>query len=240
MSLKAIHVIATWLHLTARLRQCVSIKQLGEFLFWKREIQRYMEWYEGKITLYGVLPSPTDEMKVRGYDLKGNAIRTFLNVMIDRYPKALLVPRDYFRGKRILDVGCGPIPLAVGFTDCEIYGLDPLTNAYRELGFPIGEYSGRFTHVNGRAEEMPFQDGFFDAVIAVNSIDHVDHFPNAAREISRVLRPGGILRLEVDFHPPRLLEPWSLNDDVILKHLGYLGIKKVYEAGTIAVWANTD
>ena len=35
---------------------------------------------------------------------------------------------------------------------------------------------------------MPFEDGFFDAVISVNAIDHVNDFAETAKEIKRVLK----------------------------------------------------
>lgn len=203
-----------------------------------------MEWYEGKIAHLEGIPAPTDEMKVRGYDLKQNAILTFRNAAIWRYPKILCIPTDYFKGKRILDVGCGPHGLALAFAGCEVYGLDPLADWYRDLAFPIDSYSDRFICVEGSAESMPFEHNSFDAVISVNSIDHVDDFRAAASEISRVLRPDGILRMEVQYHRPTITEPWSLSDDIVIEHFGHLGIEKIHEGPwgqhTSTVWANRD
>ena len=46
----------------------------------------------------------------------------------------------------------------------------------------LHEFTDRVTFVRGFAEAMPFPAASFDAVIAVNSIDHVDDFARAARE----------------------------------------------------------
>lgn len=165
-----------------------------------------------------------------GGDREANAVRTFINAAIDTYyPERLLVPRDYFKGKKILDVGCGPLPCALAFTDCQVYGLDQLLDRYRRLGFPLDTYPSRMTYVVGGAESMPFADAAFDAVISVNAIDHVDDFPKAAAEMRRVLRPDGILRMEVHYHPPNICEPWCLDDEVILRHFGQLVLRKVHE-----------
>lgn len=108
-------------------------------------------------------------------------------------------------------------------------GPRPLVGRYSEAGYPIGEYDERLTLVEAAAENMPFDDDFFDAVISMNAIDHVDDFEVAAGEISRVLKPGGILRMEVRYHDPRLREPQVLDDSRIEASFGHLGIRKLAE-----------
>lgn len=44
----------------------------------------------------------------------------------------------------------------------------------------------------GSVTLMPFQDGEFDALVAVSSLEFVDDLDAACREIRRVLRPGGV------------------------------------------------
>jgi ubiquinone/menaquinone biosynthesis C-methylase UbiE len=218
-----------WSRLWAKIQKVCNRKKYSALDFWRSEREVYVRWDEGEIkSLYGI-PSPDDDMKVTGYSYKENVIRTWAQADIDKYPGHLLVSRDYFRGKKILDVGCGPVPYTLAFTDCEIYGLDHLVDGYARLGFPLSEYSDRLTYVNGVAEDMPFEDNFFDAVISVNAIDHVDDFTLTAKEISRILRPEGILRMEVHYHKPTVREPWELNDKFMLEHFGHIGIKKIHE-----------
>jgi SAM-dependent methyltransferase len=53
----------------------------------------------------------------------------------------------------------------------------------------------------GSAETLPFQDGSFDLVTALDVVEHLDDDEAALREMRRVLRPGGNLLLTVPAHP---------------------------------------
>lgn len=206
-------------------------KQQSELDFWIREIQRYIKWYEGEIPYLYEIPAPTDKLKIKRSNLKESAILTWFRNIPDKYPSKLYLPKDYFSGKRVLDIGCGPNPHARAFTNCKIYCLDELVEEYKEIGFPLDMYSSEndLVYVKGSAENIPFEDNFFDAVISVNAIDHVDDFHKVAKEISRVLRPKGVLRMEVHYHPPTSTEPWTLNDNTLIECYGHLGIKKIHE-----------
>jgi SAM-dependent methyltransferase len=185
-------------------------------------------WYKGERAMYG-RPPPTEEEKQVRATIEASAGATTVAVSLNRYPEALKIPRDHFAGKTILDLGCGPYPLSIAFEDCHIIGLDPLVHEYERAGFPLSEFADRVTFVRGFAEDMPFSSQSFDAVISVNAIDHVDDFAGAAREIGRVLKKNGVLRMQVHYHTPTKLEPNALNDDEIVEHLGHLGIEKVSE-----------
>jgi SAM-dependent methyltransferase len=55
-------------------------------------------------------------------------------------------------------------------------------------------------HADGRA--LPYPDGFFDGVFSASSIEHfgtLDEITQAAREMGRVLKPGGVLALATEF-----------------------------------------
>lgn len=121
-----------------------------------------------------------------------------------RYCAHLMLPADYFKGMRILDVGCGPLGHNLDFTDCEIVGLEPLVDEYRRVGYPCDHIE----YVKAHAEDMPFDDGEFDAVISVNAIDHVDDFEQSIKEIERVCK--GIIRVECHYHPAQVCEPLEL------------------------------
>jgi SAM-dependent methyltransferase len=178
--------------------------------------------------MYGQSPPTAEEKQVRA-TIEASAGVTTVAVSLNRYPDALKIPRDHFADKTILDLGCGPYPLSIAFEDCNIVGLDPLVHEYEAAGFPLSEFADRVIFVRGFAEDMPFSSQTFDAIISVNAIDHVDDFASAAREIGRVLKKEGVLRMQVHYHAPTKLEPNALDDDEILAHLGHLGIEKVSE-----------
>lgn len=58
------------------------------------------------------------------------------------------------------------------------------------------------TDVRGVGERLPFLDGVFDAVFSFNVLEHVKDPFTCAREISRVLKPGGRLYCVVPFLQP--------------------------------------
>jgi len=53
----------------------------------------------------------------------------------------------------------------------------------------------RHTDVVGDAHALPFRDSSFDRVFAFNVFEHLRDPARAAREILRVLKPGGALAL---------------------------------------------
>ena len=204
-------------------------KQAAELSFWLHEATNLKKWYNSQISFHYGVPPPETKEKISRYSLEENAIRTWAFVHRDKYLRHLMVPGDYFAGMTLLDVGCGPIPYALGFIDCSIYGLDPLIEAYKRIGYPLESYSDRIKYIEGYAEDMPFEDNSIEAVISVNALDHVDDFRLTAGEICRVLKPDGILRIELHYHEPRETEPWALNDDIVAECFEPVGGKKVVE-----------
>lgn len=105
----------------------------------------------------------------------------------------------------ILDIGCGTGGI---LTHLErfgwAYGIDPSPEAAgycRERGVRMALASGL---------ELPFADETFQAVLALDVIEHVDDDVGLLREARRVLRPGGTAVITV----PALPWLWSSHDDV--------------------------
>ena len=88
-------------------------------------------------------------------------------------------------GDRVLEVGCGQGHLTTRLAErgVDVVGIDANPNAPEVSG------SDRVLHM--MAEDLSFEDGEFDAVVAVHAIEHIPPLDEAAAEMARVLRPGG-------------------------------------------------
>lgn len=199
-----------------------SDKYESEERFWSNLISELVQWYHGEIKERSQTPFPTNDQKIRSHTIEHSAMLTWFELhQKPKYPIDLQLPVDIFQGMKILDVGSGPMPSAEVFKSCELYCLDPLLPAYIRAGYPLHYYKDSTRFVYGYSENMPFRDDFFDAVISVNAIDHVDNISLTAKEIDRVLKPNGMIRMHVHYHKKTIEEPLELNDDVMQEAFGW-------------------
>lgn len=206
-----------------------AAKSAAELAHWRGELLHLLRWYEGNETDWWGLPAPDGgERQVVSDDLALNALHT-LHALRPCYLHQLMLDRTAFRGQRVLEVGCGPLGHLLQFVDCQRHGLDPLLHRYAEVGWPLGALG--IAYACARAEAMPYADAAFDAVVAVNALDHVDDFRRAATEIERVLRPGGRLCLEIEYHEPTLCEPQRLDDHAVRTAFPRCRMTKLAERG---------
>ena len=61
----------------------------------------------------------------------------------------------------------------------------------------VGSFLQRFAVLDLSFERLPWADGSFDAVAAWEVLEHLENPHHAVREISRVLKPGGIFLLSL-------------------------------------------
>ena len=119
------------------------------------------------------------------------------------YPVALdlLVPCS---ARRILEIGSSKLPLALHLasrTRAEVYAtdLDPIVQVQSRYAKQFGIGGDRLRVSVEDARHLAFPDGYFDRVISVSTIEHVQAVEVAATEIGRVLSPGGIAVITVPF-----------------------------------------
>jgi len=92
-----------------------------------------------------------------------------------------------------LDVGGGTGRIAQHFADTveTVHVLDLSSGMLREA-----VKRSNLRPCRGMAEWLPFRDGAFDRIVAVDSFHHFQDHAQAAEELLRVLSPGGRLVLE--------------------------------------------
>jgi len=189
-------------------------KHEAELAFWQGSLKYLKSWFHDGATGRSGIRPPTPAQKVSvSESWVVNAVMT-MHAMRPHYTERLRIERDHFRGKRVLEIGCGPLAPILQFQDCVRHCVDPLVDLYMAAGWPLFDYDAKF--FNTGAESLPYYDGYFDAVISVNALDHVDNFEQVAREMQRVIKPGGSLHFEVEYHIPTVTEPVKLDDKRVL------------------------
>jgi SAM-dependent methyltransferase len=129
-------------------------------------------------------------------------------------------------GWRVLDVGCGtgrhlrqtrriPGITAIGLDRGEKEVRDTIKNL-NEMDATSVEWGGSavgagpWAVVRGSVYDLPFEESFFDCVIISEVLEHLHDDDRALREISRVLKPGGVLAASVPREGPEAV-CWALS-----------------------------
>ena len=117
-------------------------------------------------------------------------------------PKVVRVFRE--KGvKKVLDLGCGSgrhlVYLArQGF---EVFGIDLAERAIELAADWLKKEEGAMVRIEVGSifERLPYEDDFFDAMISTKVINHgrIEEIRRAIKEIERVLKPKGLVFIEV-------------------------------------------
>jgi len=122
--------------------------------------------------------------------------------------RAFLVSRVPADASRVLDVACGTaavsIELARAAPGRTVVGVDQSPEMLRagRLRVERAGLAPRIELREGRAEELPFGDGEFDALTFTYLLRYVDDPAATLRELARVVRPGGTIAM-LEFGLPR-------------------------------------
>jgi SAM-dependent methyltransferase len=116
-----------------------------------------------------------------------------------------LVEHGDLRGRRVLDVGCGTGALAAALAEhaqARVWGVEPSREMLAVARARVPRGVGLRV---GRAEALPFRDGWFERVVFSLVLHLVDR-PAALAEAHRVLRADGRVALATFSH--RHFERW--------------------------------
>lgn len=129
----------------------------------------------------------------------------------------------------LLDLGCGTGALLTELSSSHpTVGIDFSTDA---LVFCTER--GLRQVLLGDAQAMPFVGGTFDAVVSLDTLEHVPDDAAAIREVARVLKPGGVVVINV----PAFRFLWGPHDLALMHYRRYTKaeLRAVLEASGLKV-----
>jgi ubiquinone/menaquinone biosynthesis C-methylase UbiE len=98
-------------------------------------------------------------------------------------------------GLKLLDVGCGPGLFTEFMAEHGVEGtgvdIDPSLVGAAKARLDTRGLKARF--LVGRVEHLPYADDVFDICVANSILEHAQDWESTLREVTRVLRPGGLL-----------------------------------------------
>lgn len=103
--------------------------------------------------------------------------------------------RNQFPNRRtLLDVGCGGGYLSeeLAKIDLDVTGLDPSPASIAAARSHAAKEGLAIDYCEGYGEKLPFESNRFDFACCCDVLEHVDDYSRVIREISRVLKPGGV------------------------------------------------
>ncbi|HZB07341.1 MAG TPA: methyltransferase domain-containing protein, partial [Thermoleophilaceae bacterium] len=112
-------------------------------------------------------------------------------------PRDLLASVGVRPGEDVLDVatGTGNVALPAAAAGAQVVGLDITPELFDTARRRASEQGVHVEWLQGDAEELPFEDESFDAVLSVFGVQFAPRHEVVAEELARVTRPGGRIGL---------------------------------------------
>ena len=151
--------------------------------------------------------------KLKERILQSTLVRTSHRFSFRKVIEAKIVNRWLHpqKGDAVLDVasGLGYHCYELSGRGCHVYGLDLETENTILARMISAKLAHKPQYITGNAEALPFKSRTFEKVICVCALEHFIDDGQALHEISRVLKPNGVLILTV--------ESWTGKVDARLK-----------------------
>lgn len=172
--------------------------------------------------------------RVKQYDKAGDAIMLAMPILRHLTERASAAggarPAS---AVRVLDIGTGTgrLPEAL-LTQPRFRGhivaLDASARMLDLAKAKLAAYDGRVTFLHRDAQRLPFDDDSFDVVTCLQALEFMPDWRGAAKEMARVLKPGGLLMLSNRIGPDAWKLPGrTVPTDDFVAWLGGLGLQHV-------------
>ena len=133
----------------------------------------------------------------------GRAMLKFMNLCHAPLTNWGLKHIDFQDGWTMLDIGCGGGAtlqrLLKRSKDSKVFGIDISEESVAKAKKFNADVLGKQVFISqGSAEKLPFEEGMFDLVTAVETVYFWPSLPNCLQEVRRVLKPGGKFAIMVE------------------------------------------
>jgi len=122
-----------------------------------------------------------------------------------------------------LDIGCGlgfpliEVAQRLGASS-KVYGIDPWKAAIDRINLKIKTYDIKNVEViEGVAEELPFENNFFDLIISNNGINNVEDIKLSLDECCRVSKPNAQLTITMNLEDS-MIEFYDVFESTLIKN----------------------
>ena len=109
------------------------------------------------------------------------------------------------KGSKVLDIGAGGCPHREKFNHCKYFTQD--FTQLSDLQIQNQEGYGRIDFVSDILE-IPVPDKSYDAILCTEVIEHIPDPISAIQEMSRILKPGGVLLITAPLQAGLHQEPY--------------------------------
>lgn len=123
--------------------------------------------------------------------------------------------------EKSLEIGCGPFTNIRLISKCckikEIYCCDPLINVYTSFKLTwlsTQSSKGKINISDDKCENLNFDENYFDLVICINVLDHVQNAKKCLEEMIRVSKRGGFIVFGQDLSDEDDLSSRIVRDDI--------------------------
>lgn len=123
----------------------------------------------------------------------------------------------------VLDIGSG-----VGFpiielsqrlgNTCNVFGIDPWVAANERTKLKIKIWGiSNLKIIEGKAEQLPFENDYFDLIVSNNGTNNVDEEEKVFSEISRTAKSGAQLVITVNL-PQTMIEFYRIYEKILIEN----------------------